>query len=93
MGTMTPAASVRSHAGALPGEPSAFRKGFSKLSTSLGKRPKLFMNRNASRSTLSPMETSISSISEDGVLVDVPDGDDGISTPFNVQVWIIFCAS
>ncbi|THH02628.1 hypothetical protein EW145_g6725 [Phellinidium pouzarii] len=54
---------------------------FSKLSNSFGKRPKLFLRSNASRTTLSPVDN----VSDDGVLVSSQDADDDISTPWNFQ--------
>lgn len=68
---------------------SSLRKGFSKISTSLGigKRSGLFSRSNSSKFTLPTVDPDESfGFSEDGVLVDTPEGDDGISRPYNVKV-------
>lgn len=72
---------------------SSFRRGFSKISTSLGigRRPKLFSRSNSSKLTLQTVDPDASfGFSEDGVIVDTPDGDDAISRPYNVKVRTLF---
>ena len=65
-------------------EMSSFRRGFSKISSSFGRKPKLFMRSNASRATF---DSAIIGGTEDGLEEDM-----SVSKPYNVQVNIhSFC--
>ena len=63
-------------------EHGSFRRGISKLSSSLGKKSKLFLRGNASRTALSMDSTRAS---QEGIASD-SDGDGSISWPQNVKV-------
>ncbi|KAL5498298.1 hypothetical protein ACEPAH_2439 [Sanghuangporus vaninii] len=74
--TMT-TVTAQSHAS----EHGSFRRGISKLSSSLGKKSRLFLRANSSRTTLSVDSTRVS---QDGIASD-SDGDGLISWPQNVK--------
>ncbi|KAL5520452.1 hypothetical protein ACEPAG_9676 [Sanghuangporus baumii] len=62
-------------------EHGSFRRGLSKLSSSLGKKSRMFLRANSSRTTLSADSTRVS---QEGIASD-SDGDGSISWPQNVK--------